>query len=309
MTVDERTTTVTDERRPGRPRIHDTPADRVRAHRERKRAEAAAAVLPALPTADDPEGAVSALVDVLPRLRQEAQGAAEKMAAIAAQITAATAVLGDKPTLDAHLRRAQAEAEKVRADADADLADLREQLDAALEDRANADAAAEAADTEAAAAHAALETERAAHAEQAAAVAEQHRRDRAQAHDEHDRAVQKLKAEAVDAGIRHTAECDTLTAQITAAHAERDAMEEQRDAARLSAERDAAATAASIARLDADLAAQKQATVAERERADAARQELNAALIELAEARAQTVAARERAEELRAERDGLRAPQ
>lgn len=306
MSIDERTTPVTEQRRPGRPRIHDTPADRVRAHRERKRAEAQAAALPDPPAADDPEGAVSALVDVLPRLRQEAEGMAGRMAAIAAQITAATTVLGDKPALDAHLRRAHAEAAKVRADADAELADMRERLGAALEDRVNADAAAEAADTDAAAAREVLETDRVAHAEQMTALTQEYQREREQARAEHDRIVQALKAEAVDAGIRHTVDVDTLTAQIAAAENARDAMAEQRDAARLSAERDGVAAAAMIARLDTDLGTEKQTAQAERECAENARQELNAALIELAEARAQAAAARERADELRAERDAMR---
>ncbi|WP_024794176.1 hypothetical protein [Tomitella biformata] len=297
---------MTDERRPGRPRIHDTSADRVRAHRERKRAEAQAAALPVPPAADDPEAAVSALVDVLPRLRQEAETLAGRMTAIAAQITAATSVLGDKTALDTHLRRAQAEAAKVRADADAELADMREKLDAALEDRANADAAADTSDADAVAALEALETERAAHTEQIETLTAGYRQDRDEAREEHDRMVRTLKSDAVDIGIRHKVDVDTLTAQITTAVAERDAMAEQRDAARLSAERDSAATAASIARLDADLADEKQAVQAERDRADIARQELNAALIELAEARAQAAAARERADELRGERDALR---
>lgn len=233
---------MTDERRPGRPRIHDTPADRVRAHRERKRAEAQAAKLPAPPAADDPEAAVSALVDVLPRLRSEAQGIAEQMAQIAEQITAATTALGDKPMVDAHLNRVRAEVAKIRADSDADLADLSEQLDAALEDRANADAAAESADAEVLTVRATLEGERESHTEQLKILETSYQERTARDAAEHEATLATLRKDAAAAESAYATEIAKLREEVGAAHRER-------DAAQLATERAEAAAAVSIDRL------------------------------------------------------------
>ncbi|MGV9870861.1 hypothetical protein [Rhodococcus koreensis] len=246
------------ENKPGRPRVYESDADRVRAFRARKRQEAAAvsADVPA-----DPAEAAAALAQVLPLLRLEAGGAIEKLSAVADRIATAVDLLDDPAAIDAHLRRTQVAADKVRADAAAEIEQLRDQLETAIDDRANADAAAE----DAAAALA--DTQRQ-HAEQLDALTAVHQEELS-AH-----------AEVLD----RVASLDTEIAQV-----------------RGDAERAAAAAVATIGRLEADLAEARAAVTAERTRADAVRDELSTTRADLAAARAQTDAAKERIEELRTE--------
>ncbi|ETT25527.1 hypothetical protein RR21198_3649, partial [Rhodococcus rhodochrous ATCC 21198] len=135
---------MTEGSRGGRRREYASDAERVRAWRQRQK-EAARAERLAAATPTDPAQAVSTLAQAVPLLRQETQAAFERLSEVAASITAATALLADPAVLEAHLRRVQADADKVRADAGAEIARLREQLDAALNERADADAAAAAA--------------------------------------------------------------------------------------------------------------------------------------------------------------------
>src|SRR5574340_1044747 len=260
---------MTEPRKPGRPRIHDSAADRVRAHRERKRAEAAAAELPAVSAPADPETAATTLVEAVPLLRREAETAVTRLTAVARQIAAAVDVLGDYTALDTHLRRAQTEAAKIPDAADAELDRLT---------RAHAEATAHAAD---------------AHAEELARLA-----------DEHTAALDRCKTDLETATAEHTAQVAELHTTLEQtqtllrrAESERLALTEQLEQTRIRAERDAA----TIERLETDLTSRREATTAERDRTDTVREDLATARIELAEARAQTAAARERTDELRTE--------
>jgi len=245
------------QRGPGRPRVYESDADRVRAYRARKRAEAEAAAweLPA----DDPAAAATALADVLPLLRAEAKGAAEGLSKIAERIEAATTVLSDASALDAQMRRAETEIAKERAEAASTVADMRRQLDTAVDDRANADAAAGAAEQEAAAARETL--------------------DRITV--EHQAAVAEL-----------TEACRSRDQQIADMTSKLDTVTQERDTAVAHAEKAATTAADTIRRLDATITAERDAARDERQRADAARDELATVRIELAEVRAREEALR-----------------
>ncbi len=308
-------------RRPGRPRIHDTPADRVRAHRERKRAEADAATVPTTSVPADPEVAATTLVEALPLLRKEAGDAIVRLTAVAERIAAAVDVLGNDTVVDTHLKRAQTEAAKVRADADAELAAMREQLETAVADRANADAAADAAD-------AALDASTREHDDALHQLSVAHAAELTAQADDHAATLARWKADREAADTAHTTQVEGLHARLEQAEhtaraaeselaglttgleqARTDAARHAADAeqARTTAARDASAASATIARLDADLTAAREAATAERQRTDTARDEAAAARVELAESRAQASAARDRAEELRTELAAVRA--
>ncbi|NGP09248.1 hypothetical protein G6038_28000 [Rhodococcus sp. 14C212] len=274
---------MTEGNRGGRRREYASDAHRVRAWRQRQKEAARAERLEAA-TPTDPAQAVSTLAEAVPLLRQETQAALARLSEVATSITAATALLSDPAALDAHLRRVQADADKVRADAGAEIARLREQLDAALDERADADAAAAAA---------------VAQADDAATALAAARR-------EHQEELDRLRAD-------HTAALDAWTTRFEeseAAHRRRTAdlealVEQQRDQlARLRAAADQAA--ATVGRLESDLAAARADTAAERDRTEAVRADLAAARAETAAARAQVDAARERADELRTELRELR---
>ncbi|WP_416063809.1 hypothetical protein [Rhodococcus indonesiensis] len=275
---------MTEGSRGGRRREYASDADRVRAWRQRQK-QAARAERLAAATPTDPAAAITTLAEAVPLLRQETQAALERLSEVATSIAAATALLSDPAALDAHLRRVQADADKVRADAAAEIAALREQLDTALDERADADAAAAAALAQADDATAQL----------------------AAARREHQSELERLRAD-------HTAALDAWTTRFEdsdAAHRRRTAdletlVEQQRDQlARLSAAAEQAT--ATVGRLDVDLAAARAEVAAERERTEAVRTDLAAARAETAAARAQVDAARERAEELRTELRELRA--
>ncbi|MFB9703052.1 hypothetical protein ACFFRM_18690, partial [Rhodococcus aetherivorans] len=106
---------MTEGSRGGRRREYASDAERVRAWRQRQK-EAARAERLAAATPTDPAQAVSTLAQAVPLLRQETQAAFERLSEVAASITAATALLADPAVLEAHLRRVQADADKVRAD-------------------------------------------------------------------------------------------------------------------------------------------------------------------------------------------------
>ncbi|UYF97133.1 hypothetical protein OCS65_28325 (plasmid) [Rhodococcus aetherivorans] len=275
---------MTEGTRGGRRREYASDADRVRAWRQRQKEAARAERLEAA-TPTDPAQAVSTLAEAVPLLRQEAQAALARLSEVATSITAATALLADPAALEAHLRRVQADADKVRADAGAEIAGLREQLDTALEDCADADAAAAAAVAQADDATAQL------------AAARREQRDE----------LDRLRAD-------HAAALDAWATRFEdseAGHRRRTAdlealVEQQRDQlARLGAAADQAA--ATVGRLETDLAAARAETAAERDRTEAVRADLAAARAETAAARAQVEAARDRADELRTELREVRA--
>ena len=115
---------MAEEARGGRRREYATDADRVRAWRQRQKDKARAQQQhDALPT--DPTSAIGTLADAVPLLRRETQAMLETLTTIASSITTATDLLADPAAIDAQLRRVQAEADKVRADAAAEIAALR----------------------------------------------------------------------------------------------------------------------------------------------------------------------------------------
>lgn len=264
------------EARGGRRREYASDADRVRAWRERRKNQARLAQQQAA-TPTDPAEAIATLADAVPLLRREAREALERFAEVARTITVATELVADPAAIDAHLRRVQADADKVRADAAAEIADLREQLDTAVEDRADADAAAAAAEDAAAAAAETLEVARREH------TAERGRWQQQCDTAERDHARQVADLE------RHIGE---LTAQV-------EQHTEQMTVLRSEADNAAAVAAATVARLDSDLAAARAESRTERERAETSRGDA-------AVDRAHLEAARARVDELRAELRELR---
>ncbi|WP_330767020.1 hypothetical protein [Rhodococcus sp. M8-35] len=275
---------MTEGGRGGRRREYASDADRVRAWRQRQKEQARAErIAAAAPT--DPVAAVSTLAEAVPLLRQETQVALARLTEVASSITAATALLADPAALDAHLRRVHADADKVRADAGAELARLREELDTALDDRADADAAAAAALAQADDAAAQLTAARREH---------QDALDRLRA--DHTAAVEAVQARAADTDAAHRRRITDLEILV-------DQQRDQLADLRATAEQGAA----TVGRLESDLDAARAETVAERGRTEAVRADLAAARAETAAARAQVDAARDRADELRAELREVRA--
>ncbi|WAM14587.1 hypothetical protein [Rhodococcus sp. JS3073] len=67
-----------------------------------------------------------------------AEGVVARLSAVADGITSAVDLLGDQAAVEVHLRRALVTADKVRADAVAELEHLRDRLDTVIDDRAAA---------------------------------------------------------------------------------------------------------------------------------------------------------------------------
>ncbi|KAF0956907.1 hypothetical protein [Rhodococcus sp. T7] len=288
------------ENKPGRPREYASDADRVRAWRARQKQETASAAAEAeLPT--DPAEAAAALAQVLPLLRQEAGGALDRLSAVADRITGAVDLLGDPAAIDAHLRRAQVTADKVKADAADEIEKLRNQLEAALDDRANADVAAQAAEAAAAESATALAEAQREHAEQVQALRVAHGEELTVLAEEHAAVLDRWRQEMETAAAEHrdkAAEQHELVESLRRHNAD---LLTQIDQVRSESDRAAAAATASIERLEADLTEARTAVQSERSRADAARDELATTKADLATAQAQAAAARERAGELRDE--------
>ncbi|KAF0956802.1 hypothetical protein [Rhodococcus sp. T7] len=260
------------ERKPGRPREYPSDADRVRAWRARQKEKTTQAAPDTPETPPDPAEAAATLTQALPLLRQETGDAVAKLSAVADRITSAVDRLGDPAAIDAHLRRAQVTADKVRADAAAELEQLRDQLDTALDDRTNADAAAQAAERTAEESAAELADARRQHTEQVRALTAAHEEEIAEQH----RLVESLRTRATE-------------------------RENEITLVRKEADRASAAAAATIDRLESDLHDARSAVQSERARVDEVRDELATTKADLATALAQATAARERAEELRAD--------
>lgn len=284
----------------GRPRVYESDAARVAAWRSRQQQqEEAAAAEAARP--DDPAEAAEALAQVLPLLRQEASGAVERLSAVADRITSAVDLLGDPAAIDAHLRRAQVAADKVKADAAAETEELRNQLEAALDDRANADAAAQAAEAAAAQSSTALAEAKREHAEQTQALQVAHQAELTALAEEHAAVLERWRQEMETAAAEHRAKAAEQHELVESLRRHNADLLTQIDQVRSESDRAAAATTASIERLEADLTEARTAIQSERTRVDSARDELAATRADLAAAQAQAAAARERADELRAE--------
>ncbi|MEF9411288.1 MULTISPECIES: hypothetical protein [Rhodococcus] len=284
----------------GRRREYASDAERVRAWRQRQKDKARAdQQRQATPT--DPASAITTLTEAVPLLRQEAAAAVDRLAEVARSITAATELLADPAALDAHLRRIQADADKVRADAGVEIAALREQLGTALDDRADADAAAAAAETAAADATARLEAARRDHEQTLHRLHAEHRDRLTALTAEHAAATERWQRQLDQAQQTHRAQVADLEHRIGVLTAQAEDHRDQLTRLRADADNAAAAAAATIERLGADLAAARAETAAERERTDRVRADLEAARTEAAAAHAQADAARERADELRAE--------
>lgn len=144
--------------RPGRPRKYASDADRVRAFRARQKAKDQEIDLEAVASAT-PSEAVGTLERTLTDLRTVTGGALEQFSLAARQITAAVDRLSDPAALDGALHRADVELARQKATYETELKELRAKHAAAVDDRANADAAVEAVDAELAAALQAHRTE------------------------------------------------------------------------------------------------------------------------------------------------------
>ncbi|KAF0957317.1 hypothetical protein [Rhodococcus sp. T7] len=271
------------ENRPGRPREYASDADRVRAWRARQKEKVAPAAAEFVETPVGPAEAAVTLSQVLPLLRQEAEGAVARLSAVADRIIGSVDLLGDPAAVDAHLRRAQVTADKVRADAAAEIEQLRDQLDTAVDDRANADAAARAAEQAAEESAGALADARRDHGDQLHALAVVHEEEMTALTAEH-RAKNAEQHSLIESLRTRTTELGEEITQVRGA-----------------ADRAAAASAATIGRLESDLDEARIAIQSERTRADEVRDELATTRADLATAQAQAAAARERVEELRAD--------
>lgn len=289
-----------DERpKPGRPRKYASAADRVRAYRERERQKREAASLAEPTTPPGPAEAATNLASAVVALRTLSATTLEQYSAVAAQITAAVDKLTDPDALEAQMNRATTELAKVKADADARIARLREQLAQATEDRDNAEAAVEAVDRE-------LADARAAHDTRIRELETAHRDESTRAAQEH---ADTLRAwqERIDAtAAAHAAELAEYRSTVTTQQQQLARLESElatlRDDlvhTRAAAEKEAATAAAATARLDTDL-------TAERARVEKLRGALEEARIAAAAAQAAETAARDRGDELRAEIVDLR---
>ena len=294
--------------RVGRPRKYATAADRVRAYRERERAKKEAAGT-AAPSVDSPDEAVFALTAATTALRALAMNTVEQYAAIADRITTAVDTLTDTEALEAHMTRSAAELAKVKADADAKIVRLREQLAQALEDRDNADAAVAAVDAE-------LADARTAHAEQIRRLDEAHHAELTRLKGEHADTLQRWKDEFDTATAEHTRLVGELRATVTEQDGALTA--HRRELAETAAQRDrATAETADVrgelarlqAALDREVAARERVETelaSEREHVADLRGRLEESRIAAATAQAAEAAARERGDELRAEVIALR---
>lgn len=287
--------------RVGRPRKYDSPADRVRAHRERvRRRREEQQLQESLPAT--PADAATDLRAAVDALRTLTAASIEQHTAVATRITAALDKLADPAAVDAQLQRSAAELAKVRADADAKTAKLREQLSRAVDDRDNADAAVDAVDRELADARDA-HTEKvraleAAHHDELARIDERHAAELARHRDEHAAAVTELETTVADLRAtvatqqqqlgRVTAEHDRLGSDLDDLRELLTRTESDVERARAESTRHAESAARATAEL-----------TAERERVADLRDALEAARVSAASAQAAETAARERLDELR----------
>ncbi|WP_213930845.1 hypothetical protein [Rhodococcus sp. B50] len=294
--------------RVGRPRKYATAADRVRAYRERERAKKEAAGT-APPVVESPDDAVSTLTAATTALRSLATNTVEQYAAIAERITTAVDKLTDAEALEAQMTRSAAELAKVKADADAKIVRLREQLAQSLEDRDNADAAVAAVDAE-------LADARAAHTEQMRRLEEAHHAELTRLKDEHAATLQRWKDEFETATAEHARVVGEL--RTTIVQQDESLASQRRDLADITSQRDRATgeiadVRAELARVEAALEREARARervdtdlAAERERTSDVRSQLEDSRITAATAQAAETAARERGHELRAELATLR---
>ncbi|MFZ2530213.1 MAG: hypothetical protein WAX14_21590 [Rhodococcus sp. (in: high G+C Gram-positive bacteria)] len=296
--------------RVGRPRKYASPADRVRAHRERERQRKESAQLAELTHPADPSEGAANLSAAVSSLRTLTAASLEQYTAVAAQITAAIDKLTDPAALEAQLTKASTELAKVKADADAKIMRLREQLAQATEDRENADAAVDAVDAE-------LAEARAAHSERMHQLQVAHENELAGLKDRHVATLDRWRTQLDDAAAEHTRVTtdlqETIAAQkqhVTDVTADRDALRAELTRAHT----DLARTQADLARTQADVD-QRTATATrirtdldtERTRIAELRDALEHARITAAAAQAAESAARNRGDELRAESAELRA--
>lgn len=299
-----------DKPRVGRPRKYDSPADRVRAHRERARRRKEAEQLAELTDPATPIDASANLTAAVAALRTLTAASIEQHTAVATQITAALDKLTDPGALDAQLHRAATELAKVKADADAKIARLKEQLTQATDDRDNADAAVEAVDRE-------LSDARIAHTEQTRALDTAHHDELTRLTEDHAAALRRHRDEHAAAVADYEQTVNELHATIAtqrehleAATGERDRLRTElgeshdrlarADTAVERAHADTERHASTIGRLESALGS-------ERTRVAELRDALEDARVTSATARAAETAARDRGDELRAEITALRA--
>lgn len=289
------------ENKPGRPRVYASDTDRVRAWRARQKEGAAGAAVETPGPPADPGEAAATLAQVLPLLAQEAEAARVRLSAVADQITKSVDLLVDPAAVDAHLRRAQVTAAKVRADAAAEIEQLRDQLDTALDDRVNADAAAQAAEAAAEEAATALVDAQQQHVEQVQALAAAHQEELTALTAEHTAVLNRWQQQMETADAEHREKIAEQHQLVESLRTRNTDLGNEIAQIRGESDRAAAASAATIDRLETDLDEARTATASERTRVDEIRDELATTKADLATAQAQAAAARERAEELRAD--------
>ncbi|HET8993156.1 MAG TPA: hypothetical protein VFN32_05105, partial [Rhodococcus sp. (in: high G+C Gram-positive bacteria)] len=208
--------------RVGRPRKYDSPADRVRAHRERARRRKEAEQLAELTDPATPIDAAANLTAAVTALRALTAASIEQHTAVATQISAALDKLTDPGALDAQLHRTATELAKVKADADAVIARLKERLAQATDDRDNADAAVEAVDRE-------LSDARAAHSEKFRILESEHHDELARVNEEHADALRRHGDEHAAAVAEHEQTVNDLHATIATQREHLDAAAGERE--------------------------------------------------------------------------------
>lgn len=193
--------------RPGRPRKYASDADRVRAFRARQKEKQRTGDLEAVATGT-PTEAVGTLERTLGELRTITTDSLDRFTLAAAQITAALDRLTDPVALDDELRRAKVDLAQQQAAYETELSDLRVRFDAALDDRANADAAVEAVDTE-------LESARVEHAAEIERLTAAHRAELDDLGRDHQDRITEIEADRDVRVAAATAEADTLRTRLT----------------------------------------------------------------------------------------------
>ncbi|MDJ0363376.1 hypothetical protein [Rhodococcus sp. H29-C3] len=216
-------------RKPGRPKIHATPADRVRAHRERAAQKAGTTSGAGLDAADTatPELAVASLAAVLPAL--EAQFG--HLNSLVQRVESAIGTVSDPTALDQRLELMRAETARTvsaaeeraaTAEAAAHAATVRANALDAENDQLRVDAAeaweqTDAAEKAAAAARTEIEEQKAAHQQALGELDARQRREISALQDSHDSIVTSLNTshrETVDRYDEKTRRLDAEVAEL-----------------------------------------------------------------------------------------------
>ncbi len=268
-------------RKPGRPRIHASAADRVRAHRERA-AQKAGTTTPAgtagvagvagVAVADTttPELALASLAAVLPALSAEFS----QVAALVARVEAAIGTVSDPKALDQRLALMRAETARTvsaaeertaTAEAEAHAAAVRADTLDAENDELRADAAhaweqTDTAEKSAEQARVQLEEQKTAHRQTLDELDERHRRDIAEINDNHVGIVSSLNTSHLDSIGYYDEQARRLETEIAELHAESKTLRADLTAERTAHHEDSRAHTAALAQQRTD-ATKREATL------------------------------------------------